>query len=224
MGRLSRREHEIRILIIGATGLVGRELVRQAATRTGVERVTALVRRDPGARPSPLVHYRVVDFGQLDAGLDDAFAADAVLCALGTTARATPDPAAYRHVEVGIPLAVARRALAAGATAFGLVSSVGASPGARTSYLRQKAELEAALTAMPWRRLVIARPSFLDGARDAARPLERVGVLAGRLLPRAYRTVPAERVATALLAATCREGPRVERLDNAQLLEHGEAR
>lgn len=207
----------MKVLVIGATGLVGREIVRQAAERSDVSRVVALVRRDPGARPSVKVLYRVVDFDHLNEGLDDAFAVDAVLCAMGTTARATPDPARYRRIEVEIPRDVAERAQAAGATRFGLVSSVGASPRARTTYLRQKGELEAALERMEWARLVIARPSFLDGPREEFRCGERLGLLAGRLFPAAYRPVHAAKVAAALLAAVCRTGPAVEVLDNVTL-------
>lgn len=205
------------ILIIGATGLVGRELVRQASERPDVSRIVALVRRDPGARPSPKVLYRVVDFEHLGEGLEDAFAVDTVLCAMGTTARATPDPARYRQIEVEIPLAVAARARAAGATRFGLVSSVGASPQARTTYLRQKGELEQALEQMGWQRLVIARPSFLAGQRAEFRLGERLGLLAGRFFPAAYRPVLACQVATGLLAAVRRGGPAVEVLDNVAL-------
>jgi uncharacterized protein YbjT (DUF2867 family) len=207
----------VKLLVIGATGLVGRELVEQAAGRADVSRVTALVRRDPGARPSPKVLYRVVDFDHLGDGLEDAFAVDTVLCALGTTARATPDPARYRQVEVEIPLAVARRARAAGATRFGLVSSVGASPTSRGTYLRQKGELEVALEQLGWERLVIARPSFLVGKRDEFRLGERVGMLVGRLFPAAYRPVHARQVAAGLLAAVRRGGPAVEVLDNVTL-------
>lgn len=206
----------MRLLIIGATGLVGRELVEQAAAHPQVTTVVALVRRDPGARPSPKVLYRVVDFDQLEH-LEDAFAVDAVLSALGTTAKATPDPVRYHRVEVGIPLDVATRARAAGARRFGLVSSVGAATGARTTYLRQKAELEDGLRALGWERLVIARPSFLAGAREEFRLGERLGMLVARLFPAAYRPVAAGQVARGLLAAVLREGPAVEVLDNATL-------
>jgi uncharacterized protein YbjT (DUF2867 family) len=82
----------IRALVIGATGLVGRDLVRRLAARSDVSEVVALVRRDPGARPSTKVSYRVVDFDRLEH-LDDAFTVDAVFTALGTTLAKTRDKA-----------------------------------------------------------------------------------------------------------------------------------
>lgn len=206
----------MRILVVGATGLVGRHVVRLLGDRDGVSEVVALVRRAPPARESVKLSYRVVDFDRLE-NLDDAFAVDAVICALGTTARATPDPAEYRRIEVEIPLDVARRARAAGATRFGLVSSVGANPRSRSTYLRQKGELEQALEAMGWTRLIIARPSTLQGDRREFRFAEKLGIWFGALLPARYKPVRADRVAAELVAAVLRGGRAVEILDNVTL-------
>lgn len=210
------RSVTIRVLVVGATGLVGREVVRRLTTRQAVREVVALVRRAPSARESVKVSYRVVDFDHLDA-LDDAFRVDAAISAIGTTARATPDPLAYRRVEVEIPLDVARRARAAGATRFGLVSSVGADPTSRATYLRQKGELEVAVSALGWDRLVIARPSTLRGDRREFRLAEKLGTWFGGLMPERYKPVDARRVAAEVVAAVLRGGPAVEVLDNPTL-------
>ena len=202
-----------RVLVIGATGLVGRDLVRRLAARTDVSEVVALVRRDPGARPSVKVSYRVVDFDQLD-NLDDAFAVDAVFTALGTTLAKTRDTSEYRKIEVTIPLSVIQRAHAAGATRCGVVSSVGASATARAIYLRQKGELDDAITALGWQRLVIAKPSTLRGPRKELRIAERLGVWVSPLVPRRYRAVDATKVAEVLVTEVLRSGSAVEIIQN----------
>jgi uncharacterized protein YbjT (DUF2867 family) len=206
----------IRALVIGATGLVGRDLVRRLAARSDVSEVVALVRRDPGARPSTKVSYRVVDFDRLEH-LDDAFSVDAVFTALGTTLAKTRDKAEYRNIEVTIPLSVVQRAHAAGATRCGVVSSVGASPTSRALYLRQKGELDEAISALGWKRLVILRPSTLRGERKELRIAERLGIWVSPLMPPRYRAVDATRVAEVLVAEVLRDGPAAQILENESI-------
>jgi uncharacterized protein YbjT (DUF2867 family) len=205
-----------RALVIGATGLVGRHLVRRLADHPGIEEVVALVRRNPGARPSTRVSYRVVDFERLD-NLDDAFAVDLFISALGTTIGQARSEAAYRHVDHDIMMAAARRARAAGARHGGLVSSVGANPTSRNFYLRLKGEAEESFTALDWRHAVIARPSVLVGERERPRLGERVAIMLGPFTPARWRPVSAERVAVGLINALLLGQPGVEILDNAAL-------
>lgn len=65
----------------------------------------------------------------------------------------------------------------------------------------------------------MARPSFLLGAREQRRPLERLGASVGRLAPLRYRSIHADSVAAALVAAVLRGGPAIEVLDNVTLHE-----
>jgi uncharacterized protein YbjT (DUF2867 family) len=206
----------MRILVAGATGLVGRECVARLLGDTRVAEIVSLQRR---ATPSaPRLRVVPVDFERLDA-LDPAvFAADAALCALGTTIRVAGSEAAFRRVDHDHVLAFARLARAAGATCFGLVSALGADPVSRVFYNRIKGETEVALAALGFPRLVIVRPSLLLGARDEFRLGERMFAPLGRLLPRRWRAVPAARVAAHLVDAVLDPAPGVHRIENAALL------
>lgn len=193
-----------RVLIAGASGLVGSYLLQGLLDDPAVQVVHALGRRDLAVR-HPKLHGHVVDFG----ALPPLPACDEVYLALGTTIRQAGSQPAFRAVDFDANLAVARAALAAGARRVGLVSAMGADAGSRIFYNRVKGELEDALAALAPATLVIARPSFLVGDRAAlgqpVRPGEALGIwtssAARVLLPRNYRPIAASRVADALRAA-----------------------
>jgi len=191
------------VAVAGATGLVGREILRGLLADETVAAVHAL-----GRRPLDLQHPRltsqVVDF----TSLPTLPALDEVYLALGTTIKVAGSQSAFRAIDFDANLAVARAAKAAGARRVGLVSAMGADPGSRIFYSRVKGELEEALRALGFDALVIARPSFLAGDREAlgqaARAGEKVGLYVSRLLrpliPANYRAIAAIDVARALLA------------------------
>ena len=181
----------ISAIVVGATGLVGRECVQQLAAHPGFERVTALVRRalppDPAA---PGVRTELVDFDRLQ-DRPEVFQASHVFCALGTTIKQAGSQARFRQVDFGYPLRVAELALAAGARHFLLVSSVDANPQSRSFYLRVKGDLEEAIKALGFRALTVARPSLLLGDRPEFRLGEEVAKRLSWAFPRRYRPVSA---------------------------------
>ncbi len=206
-----------RVLVAGASGLVGQALVVRLAGLGHAARTTALLRQAAQSQtlPSGTAHL-VVDYqrlGQPDAtGLP---AADWAFCCLGTTIAQAGSQAAFRAVDFDAVLAFARAALAAGATRFGLVSAMGADARSSVFYNRIKGEAEQALVAQGWPQLVIARPSLLLGDRQAlgqrGRPMEqlaqRLMPSLGWLVPQSLRPISADAVAAALLAAVSRDEP-----------------
>lgn len=208
-------------LLAGATGLVGREIARQWR---GPGPLHLLVRR-PLASAPPGCTVHVVDFAALPA----LPPAEEAYCALGTTIATAGSQPAFRAVDFDAVLAFARAAHAAGVRRLGVVSALGADARSSNFYSRVKGEAEAALGALGLPSLVIARPSLLDGERGAlgqpARRGEAIALALARplagLIPKAWRPVPAERVARALLAAVAEARPGVRVLDSAALQEMG---
>lgn len=188
------------LLVAGATGLVGGLVVAQALADPRVDRILALTRRpiDAGGK----LENVVVDFAALPEHAA-WWAVDGVVAALGTTRADTRAPERYRAIDHDYPLAIARRARAAGAIRFALVSSIGADARSRFAYPRLKGELEAALAQVGYPSLTIARPSMLAGRRERARPGERAALalfrLLGPVLPRRLQVSPASAVAAVLL-------------------------
>jgi uncharacterized protein YbjT (DUF2867 family) len=141
-------------------------------------------------------------------------------CALGTTIAAAGSQDAFRRVDFDCTLAFARFALRAGARRFVLVSSVGADAGSTNFYLRVKGEVEDALRALPFESLVVLRPGLLLGDRRESRPAEALArfvaplfnpLLLGPLAK--YRSVYADRVAAAMVAAAFEDRRGVSVLD-----------
>ena len=201
-------------IVIGATGLVGRECVRQLAAHPGFERVTALARR---ALPSDLVAAKVktelVDFDRL-AARPEIFQATHLFCALGTTIKQAGSQDRFRQVDFGYPLRAAELALAAGVRHFLLVSSVDANPVSRSFYLRVKGELEAAIEGLGFRSVTVVRPSLLLGDRNEFRLTEEAAKRLSWAFPRKYRPVQARDVAAALTAAATLDRPGVNFIEN----------
>jgi uncharacterized protein YbjT (DUF2867 family) len=204
-------------IVAGATGLVGEALVQQLAADSTWREVRALVRRGLPAELSGMTVVSVqVDYSRLDPAPSWA-AADHVFCALGTTMRQAGSGAAFRQVDFEYPVALARAVQACGARHFLLVTALGAGPASRVFYNRVKGEVEAAITALGFRSVTIARPSLLLGRRRDPRLAEQLGKVLGVLAPPRWRPVPAARVARALVDAAKRDVPGVHILENQEL-------
>lgn len=208
----------LRLLLVGATGAVGQAALSLALADPRIAEVVALTRR-PLAPQAKLANV-VADFTALPADAD-CWKVDAVICALGTTMKAAGTQARFAAVDRDLPLLVAQRARAAGATRYALNSSLGASPSGNF-YLRTKAEAEEGVRSLGFHAYTIVRPSLIDAERSELRPGERLGLLLARalapLIPRRYRAVRAAAIARALLDGALRDdaGERIVESDMLQ--------
>jgi uncharacterized protein YbjT (DUF2867 family) len=213
----------MRAVLAGASGLVGSHLLPLLLANSQYSGVTALVRK-PLALEHPKLTQRVVDFSQLATA--DVAGADAVFCALGTTAAKAGSKEQQRAVDYQYPLELGRVALAAGARHYLLVSAADAKATSRVFYSRLKGELERDLATLDYPALTIARPSLILGERAEKRRLER---LSQAVLPRAvdpllrggwrrYHSIAAETIARALVARSLANFSGVEILEYDALM------
>jgi len=208
-----------RILLVGATGLVGSHVLRQALADPGVAQVVAPTRKS--LVPHPKLLNPVVDFNQLPQDAE-WWRVDAVVCTLGTTIRVAGSQAAFYKVDHDHPLEVAYLARRHGARAFALNSALGADTASRVFYSRTKGETERDLQAVGYPSLTLVRPGLIGGVRQESRPAEQMAVRLSQwlqpLLPRRYRVVPADRIAHHLLEAALAGAPGVHVLPSEALL------
>jgi len=208
----------MKLLLVGATGLVGDEVLDLALADGRVEHVIALTRT-----PLPTLgklENPIVDFDTLP---EDAawWQVDAVICTLGTTIRKAGSQAAFRKVDFDYPLKVAELAKRHGTKAYALNSSAGANSASSVFYLRTKGEVEAAISNLGFESLTIVRPSMIGGQRKEFRPAERIGIvlmtLLSPLIPKRYRVVPPERIAITLLESAVHAGPGVRIIESGSI-------
>jgi uncharacterized protein YbjT (DUF2867 family) len=204
-------------LVLGATGLVGREILHLLADDETITEVRALVRRPlPAEDKRPGVQECIVDFDRLQAR-PEWFTADLVFSALGTTIGKAGSQEAFRRVDLEYPLAVAKAARAAGARHFLFVSALGADARSRFFYNRIKGELEEAILTLGYPSVTIARPSLLLGERNEHRFGEELAKRFAWLTPSPWRPVLASQVAAALVRAAREASPGIRVLENRQL-------
>ena len=186
-------------LVIGATGLVGNNLVRQLTESALYERVTVLTRR-PLAWQHPRLQETNYDFDRPNSLLVQA---DHIFCCLGTTIRQAGSRDAFRKVDYQYPMDIAQMGRSNGASLFAIVTSMGADAASTFFYNRVKGEVERDLAALNYPALLIFRPSLLLGQRRDFRLGERVGEgfmrLLAPLIPAKYRAVEASSVAAAMI-------------------------
>ena len=206
-------------LVCGASGLVGSHVVRLLADDPRWERIDVLTRR-PLAQltADPRVISHEVRFERLEEHAA-ALRGSHVFCALGTTRKLSPAIEQRRWVDRDIPLRVAGLARGFGARVLVAVSSVGADPHSRSSYLRIKGELEQGLRALAYASTTVVRPSVLLGERSSPRPLEAFAGKLCRYLPGRYRAIEASLVARAKLRASLAEHPGFHILEGDALRE-----
>jgi uncharacterized protein YbjT (DUF2867 family) len=186
------------ILLLGATGLVGRECLRLLVENDAFSKVVVLARRPLGGDlAGPKVEAHVVDFDHLTAAAP-FFDVDKIICALGTTIGQAGSRDHFRTVDLVYPLTAAHLGIERKVSHFLLVSALGADSGSLIFYNRIKGELEDAVSALPYRLLTIARPSVLVGKRDHLRTGERIAAGLGFVFP-LLRPIKASDVARALV-------------------------
>ncbi|MFI7810204.1 NAD(P)H-binding protein [Citrobacter werkmanii] len=191
------------VLITGATGLVGGNLLRMLLNEPRVNAITAPTRR-------PLVDTVGV-YNPHDPQLTDALAqvtdpVDIVFCCLGTTRREAGSKEAFIHADYTLVVDTALTGRRLGAQHMLVVSSMGANANSPFFYNRVKGEMEQALIAQKWPRLTIVRPSMLLGERDKQRTNEKFLAPLFRLLPGNWKSIDARDVARAMLAEALAPG------------------
>ena len=168
-------------LIVGATGLVGKQVLNELLDNTYYEEIILLVRRSSQIKDSRIKEV-IIDFDELESHAAEISAND-YYCCIGTTMKAAKSKEAFYKIDHEYPMTLGKIALSdPNFEQYLLVSSLGANADSAIFYNRVKGELEDALKALGLKRLHIFQPSLLIGKRSDFRFFEELAKFCSSIL------------------------------------------
>ncbi len=158
-------------IIIGATGLVGSEILNYCLSDKRIKKVKVFVRKSTGISDPKLDEF-VVNFDDLNNWRKD-LTGDVLFSALGTTKKQVGTREAQRLVDYDYQLRVAQTAKINGIKNFVLVSAPNANTKSLFAYTKIKGELERDVMKLSFPKITIIRPGLLMGPRPHSRFVEQ---------------------------------------------------
>ncbi|CAH0138348.1 NAD(P)H-binding protein [Peribacillus sp. Bi134] len=193
-------------LILGATGVVGTQLVKQLSNSKIYSEIHLLTRREMKFT-EPKCTGHVVDFDNLSQYAYLFNVTDVFIC-LGTTIKKAKSKEAFRKVDYDYIIEAAKMAKTSNVEKLLVITAMGANSKSKFFYSRVKGDLEGTLQRLEMNTVHIFRPSLLLGEREEFRAGEKISgllstfvkfVFVGPLRP--YRAIEANKVAAAMYAA-----------------------
>ena len=190
-------------ILLGASGLIGGELLHLLLADPNYSKVKIIVRKELPITNKKLVQI-IADFTTIEA-IKDELKGDVVFSCLGSTKKKTPDLSEYYQIDHDYPLLVAKLAKEQGVKSFHIVSSLGANSSSSNFYLKMKGETEDDIEKIEFNSLHIYRPSLLTGDRKEKRILEKAGEFIMKIIDpllfgslKKYRSISGKTVASAM--------------------------
>jgi uncharacterized protein YbjT (DUF2867 family) len=199
-------------LVLGATGLVGDNLVTRLLESDKYAEVRLISRREIGHKHKK-INAITMPLEEMQQAVTH-FAHSDVFCCLGTTQKDAGSKEAFRHVDFDLVVLAAVLAKANAARTFVMLSALGANANSSVFYSRVKGEAELEVMAKGPASVHILRPSLLVGRREKTRKRELLAVpfmeLLG-LLPgsrgKNLKPISASLVAKAMLKISAKSSP-----------------
>ena len=195
-------------LVIGATGLVGTQLVQLLINDVRFSAIKVFVRRTTGIS-HPKFEEHIIDFERQDQW-EHLVKGDVLFSALGTTIGKAGSKKAQYLIDYHYQYNFAKAASYNGVPVYVLVSSAMANPNSGIFYTRMKGELERDIRKLQFGNIHMLRPGMLAGDRKEERWGEKVGIAVIRFLnqfgiARKHKPVDAIVVAQAMINLSFRK-------------------
>lgn len=215
----------LKAVIVGATGLVGRELVRVLLNAKMYDKVTVIARRRLSI-VHPRLEQQLIQFDQLHESPPDWFENADVFCTLGTTIKKAGSKEQFEKVDYHYVIELAKLVQQCGARKLVVITAMGSHEQSRFFYSRVKGKTEQQLQQIALPQLIIVRPSLIVGERNEVRFGEIMAVKLSTWLSfifkgkmKKYKPNQAKDIAIAMLklAKLCKEPIKIVSSDEIEL-------
>lgn len=191
-------------IVLGATGMVGTQLILQLLNSDNYSEILSLVRKPSGIIHSKLTE-EIVDFNHPESWAT-VIHGDVLFSTMGTTLAKAGSKKAQFEVDYHYQYNTAKIAAENGVKNYVLVSSAGAKASTGNFYMSMKGKLDDAVKLLSFESISILQPGQLDGNRKESRWTEKAGLSVMYALNKIgllkkYRPIHANEVATAMINA-----------------------
>ena len=203
-------------IVIGGTGMVGLQLVKQLIEDEKYDEIISLVRHSSGIG-NPKLQEKIINFDQPESW-SNLVTGDVLFSTLGTTIAQAKTKNAQFKVDYTYQFIVAETAAKNGVGTYVLISSAGANSKSRVFYTNMKGKLEDAVQALSFKQITIIRPGQLAGNRVEKRKSEKIALsimyFINKLgLLKRYKPIQAYQVAQAMINAAENKNSGIYSLD-----------
>jgi uncharacterized protein YbjT (DUF2867 family) len=208
----------LRVVLLGATGAVGRNVLAETLRSPAFASVTTIGRRPvegvEAADAAGKLTQHVVDLADPASYRDRIAGHTTAICTLGVGEPTKSTPEEVWKVEIDYVMGFAAACKEVGVRHFSLMTSVGANPRSRFAYVRLKGEQEERVKALGFERTSLFRPSMLLTPQNRYGTSQAIllalwprlhPLFAGPLRP--YRGIRVEELGTAMVRNAARSAP-----------------
>ncbi|KAJ6647791.1 Oxidoreductase HTATIP2, partial [Pseudolycoriella hygida] len=221
-------ETKLNAIVIGATGEVGKSIVKELIKASQFAKVTLIVRRHLDLPETDenyeKIEQKLVDFEKLSESADAFKGHQVGFSALGTT-RSKAGADGFYRVDHDYVVESAKLTKEGGCQHFHLVSSGGANKNSFFLYPKTKGQTEEDVSKLDFERLSIYRPGLLMVNREEKRTVESVLQAIAKVLDFGqWASIDVLILAKAIVSNTFRplmSGEKIEIVSNSDAIKMG---
>ena len=213
----------MKVIVIGATGATGRELIKILLLRSEVKHILVFTRKKLDVSGTKLdVH--LINFAEIDK-YRNIINGDILFSALGTTLKDAKSKTKQFEVDYTYQYNLAKISSENNVKTLSLVSSSGANENSLFFYPKIKGLLESSVKQLNFENIQIYQPPFLIRQSDVMRSNEKIGIFIFKALNsvgilNSLRPLPVSRLAEKMVDESLTKQPqRVMVFENKDIID-----